>query len=581
LTDAVFAVGVLVGAVFVTSGLWADPKKRVLSLGSGDQVFFEWLMGYGPHILKHGADPFFASFLNVPFGVNLAANTSVTVLSILFSPLTAISGPAVTFTTVLTLNLAGSAIAWRMFFIRFLTPNRLSATAGALLLGFAPGLISHANGHLNWTAGWIAPLIIWRTLKLRQLDHVLRNGLCLGGAVVVAFSVTPEGLFLTALAMATFFIVWVTDRKERFEVRKSLPRLLAGLAIAASVSGLLLAYPLYMHFAGPQSFTGTGYSQRYYSEEPLSYLSYPRSSIGGMLGLSFGRPPNASEATSFLGITTWLIVAVAVLRAWRAADIRKKLILRALLIVTTSFLVLSLGPRLRFGGHESDIPLPYAALARFPLFDAALPCRFALVVVAATGMLLVLGIDSVREKPDLRRRKAWLLGSLAGLLLLTPTPLPTTERPPVPAFITSGLWQQVVPPGGTLMTLPLTSDMAPDGQRWQAFTMAHGSRVLELPGGYFLGPGGEDGRGRGGTVPVPTSTLLEQTALSGQVPPIADAEREQAKHDLARWRVRAIVMPDVLSRGVRGTLHRQALVETATLLFGPPRRMSDVLVWTR
>ena len=50
--------------------------------------------------------------------------------------------------------------------------------------------------------------------------------------------------------------------------------------------------------------------------------------------------------------------------------------------------MLSLGPRLKWFGDITDIPLPYALLGRLPVFDAALPARLALVVTPVVGLLL-------------------------------------------------------------------------------------------------------------------------------------------------------------------------------------------------
>ena len=90
-----FAVIALALAVYVTNGLWADPFTKVLTRNAGDQAFFEWLLGYGVYVLSHGADPFFTDLLNTPSGVNLAANTSITVYIVLISPLTFLAGPPV------------------------------------------------------------------------------------------------------------------------------------------------------------------------------------------------------------------------------------------------------------------------------------------------------------------------------------------------------------------------------------------------------------------------------------------------------------------------------------------------------
>ena len=107
--------------------------------------------------------------MNAPQGVNLAVNTSITVYAVLFAPLTYFAGPQISYVTILTLNLAGSAFAWYLLFNRFAVKHKAAAAIGGLFCGFAPGWISHANGHLNWTAGWIAPVILWWLLQTARL----------------------------------------------------------------------------------------------------------------------------------------------------------------------------------------------------------------------------------------------------------------------------------------------------------------------------------------------------------------------------------------------------------------------------
>lgn len=546
--------------------------------GAGDQVFFEWILSYGLHSVISGTNPFFTQVLNAPHGVNLAANTSMPVLAVVFAPVTAFAGVATTFATVLTLNFCCSALAWRAFFRKYLAKSEIAASIGALFCAFAPGFIAHANGHLNWTAGWIAPLFIWRLFQLGESTRWKRNGVLLGLVIVLDYSVNPEALFFTVLATATFLSVWVTDLKSRNRVWQLFRTTLAGLAVATTVSATLLIYPLYMHFRGPQSFEGTGYSQLTYSEELLSYVSFPRHSLAGLLGLSGGHPPNASEATSFLGVLLPVVI-FATWRVRRAAGGSAVPVLPALLITGGAFLILSCGPRLRFDGHRTAIAMPYALLARLPLFNSALPLRMGLVVVVVVGALAVLVIDRAMAEGSPVRRNIWALALIGALLPLVPLPLPTTARPAIPRFIADGTWQQFVPRDGTLMTLPLTSDVAPDGQRWQAFTMVRGSRVATMPGGYFLGPGGENGKGRTGAVPLPTSALFENAALTGVVPNVTDSDRRQASRDLEVWNVRLMVIPDELGPGVHGRLYHQCLVDTANALFGPGFRVSDVLVW--
>jgi hypothetical protein len=565
---------------WVTHGLWADPATHTIASNSGDQAFFEWLLGYGVYTLGHGADPFFTDLLNAPLGVNLAVNTSITVYTVLMAPVTWLFGPSISFLTILTLNLAGAAFAWYAFLARFVVTHRAAAAVAGMFCGFAPGFISHANGHLNWSAGWIAPVLLWRVLKLREPGRWLRNGLILGVLVVVAFSIAAEGLFFTALACGVFLVTWSVAPSTRAQARAALGTVLATLAVTAAVAGTVLAYPLWMHFAGPQGFVGTGFSQRTFAEDIGSYPSYSARSLAGVLGLDTNLAPNPTEETSFFGLPMLVLIVSAMVMLWRRADPGRRATLRALAITGGMFAVLSLGPRLRIMKDASGVAMPYSLIAHLPLFDSALPGRLALVVVGVFGIVLAFAADRLLTAP-LRSRRArigWAAGFAAALVPIIPMPLLHSVRAPLPHFITGGTWRQYVPDGGALTALPLASNVTPDGQRWQAYTLAHGGPHFVIPGGYFLGPGGEKGKGRIGAPPRPTDRLLLRAARLGIAPVVDRFDQEQARIDLAYWNVSAVILPDQVS-GEGWPLAHDVLKQAATDLLGPPIRVDDVWLW--
>jgi hypothetical protein len=575
----VLVIAVALGTAFwVTQGLWAQPYDHTLVHNSGDQAFFEWVLGYGVHLLGHGGDPFFTTAMNAPLGVNLAANTSITAYALLLAPLTKMAGPQISFVVILTLNLAGSAVAWYLFLLRHLVRWWPAAAVGGLFCGFAPGFIAHANGHLNFTAGWIGPVVVWWVLKLRAPGRWLRNGAVLGVLLAVCFTIAAEALFFTALATGVFVVTWSLAPVNRAEVRAAAPTVLRALAVTAAVAGGLLAYPLYMHFAGPQTFTRTGFNQQHYAEDVISYLTYPDRSLAGWAGLSSSwLAPNPTEETSFLGLPLIVLTVCALVLLWRRTEAGRRATLRALAVVAAVFTVLSWGPRLHILGAETSIKLPYAALIRLPLFDAALPGRFALVVSCVVGVVLALAVDQLRDEPG-RLRMSYAAAFTVALVPLIPLPLLTVPRAPEPAFIADGRWRAYVPAGGAMTALPFATNMTPDAQRWQAYTLARGGSQFRMPDGYFLGPGGPNGAGRLGAPWRRTDWLFFRAAVYGYVGAIDDADRAAARSDFAYWGVDAVFLPDQIS-GQEGILFRAAVETTAAELLGPPHRDGGVLVW--
>ncbi|MBG0568113.1 DUF2079 domain-containing protein [Actinoplanes aureus] len=583
LTVALIALAL---AGYVTNWLWRDPYNHVLSDNVGDQAWFEWLLAYGVHIISHGGDPYFAEMMNAPHGVNLAANTSITVYTLLFAPLTYLAGPQVSFVTILSLNMAGTAFAWYLFLRRWLVRNPVAAGVAGLFCGFAPGVISHGNGHLNWTAGWIAPVVLWQVLKLRERGRWLRNGIVLGLLLTVGFSVAPEGLFFTALASGVFLGVWALAKPVRAEAREALPTVLAALGVTAVVAGSLLAYPLYMHFAGPLTFTGTGFDQRDFVEDPASYLSFASRSLAALFGLGSELASNRTEETSYFGVPLILLSFAALALLWRRAEPGRRATLRAVAMVGLVFMLISFGPRLNWMGTELNIPMPYAALSHLPLFDSALPTRFGLVLIGVIGILLALLLEQLldRKFTSVTLKAALGAGVVVSLLPIFPLPLRYQERTPEPAFIANGTWKEYVSDNGVLTALPFALNVHADGQRWQSYTMARGEKPFRIPDGYFLGPQNydEDGRHQPGRIGAParaTDWLFTRAAFYGYVAQLTNGDRAQARQDFQYWGVETVILADSVTGSDHHLPFREAVEITAIDLLGQPERVDDVLVW--
>lgn len=633
-TDLAVALVSLVGAVYLTWGLWVSPGDRVITHNQGDQALFEWLLAYQSHAVTQLHNPLWTTLLNTPMGVNLAVNTSMVSIGTLVAPVTLLLGASVAFVLVLTLNIALSSYAWYYVLSRHVTRTRAAAALGGLFCGFAPGIVSHANAHLNFTAQYLLPFIVWRVAKLREPGHAIRNGLILGVLVALDFTVGSELLLFVALACATYLFFWVWWNRRR--ARAEAPVFLRGLAVAGGTALVLLAYPLWLQFAGPQRYHGIGFDQIVHSEDLLSYPAFAFLSLGRLAGLWWQRlAPNYTEETAFFGPLLFVFVIACVVRMWRRVEVR------ALALTGLVFAVLSLGPRLRFGGTAfHSVRLPYVLLWHLPIFDTALPERLALVVIPIVAVLLALALDQMLvpqlaaatpttpdpatadptatdpvaapaapaapaalttaalstadpTAPDgtasagtaaeltsaaatsARRRRRWFVAVLAvALLPLAPLPLPTMHRAPVPVFFSGGAWRQYVHSGQTLVAVPPASDLLPDGQRWQTAS----NFGFAIPAGFFLGPGGPDNRSRIGPVPRPTDKLLTRIAMGGKPPVITDTQRRQARADLAYWHATVVVLSDG-GDGSRWTRYQGVLLKTTTALLGPPQRVEDVWLW--
>ena len=67
-------------------------------------------------------------------------------------------------------------------------------------------------------------------------------------------------------------------------------------------------------------------------------------------------------------------------------------------------------------------------------------------------------------------------------------------------------------------------------------------------------------------------------ALYGYAPVLGDADRAQARADLAYWHASVVVLADG-GRGSNWTPNRELLRRVTADLLGPPQRVDDVWLW--
>jgi hypothetical protein len=545
LFDALPYAVFLAAAIALLSPLWRDPAGRMLLDNYQDQVFFEWMLTHAANAVAHLDSPLFTEKINSPYGLNLMANTSVLALALPLAPLTLLAGPHVTFVLITTLALAGTASAW-YFVLRKLLNHRAAAVVGGAFCGFAPSMISQATGHPNIAGQYLLPFIILTVLRLgapgtAAASRPVRHGLILAALVVVQAFINEEMLFLTALALGVFFLAYGAARPR--EVAARVPAALKSLGVTTVVAGVVLAYPLAHQFFGPQAYHGLPDYILLYSADLASYWSFARRSIAGDAAAVANLGQGPTEENTFFG---WpLLILLLAIIVW----LRGNPVVRALALTAVTFAVLSLGSVVRMGGVDAGFGGPWRWLDGLPLFDSVVPTRLALVVTPLVGCLLAIAVlrfdDMVARRAGARAGRLMWLQGLAVLLMvllpLTPTPLPTFERPFVPAFFTTGSFREHVPAGGVVLGVPPGWQSNLHAMQWQTAAQ----QEFGIYGGYFLAPNPNDPEKTATYGPSypPTLVLLEQVASTGETVVLSPDQLAQAMGDLRFMKVTTIVMP--------------------------------------
>ena len=559
------AVDLMVGLIYLAfafwlfRGLWPDPATRAIADNVNDQSLIEWFLANGT-LVWTGDFSLVSDRLNAPVGVNLMSNASHIAHGVIMAPVTFLFGVPVSFALLVAINLAATAAGWYLLFARGLRLGRGAALVGGAVAGFAPGMIAQSNSHLHMTAQWLVPPIVWCVIRLTRVEtakQAVRPAVGLALLVTVQVFLGEEVLYLTALTMALFAVAYAVSRPRW--AREVAGPFLLGMLIAVGISIILLAYPLSVQFAGRQHTSNAPFASAAFYSDVASYFLFSPLSLAG--SAEAGRLATSSaEYNTYLGLP--LVLVLLAIAAWRL----RSPVTIAVMVSAAVMTLLSLGPNVTFEGRHTGWLSPYGWIADVPVISAALPTRYSLALIPLIAVLLAYGLHAAARTEGFLRL-AVPVAVAASLLPLTPMPLATTDRRPVPTFISSGAWRQCVPEAGVLVPVPLPTPKKPDSMRWPAAANVR----FAIPEGFFIGPHGPRGKSSIGIYPQPTSQLLASVAATGAVPDVDNEMRAQARKDLEFWRADCVA----LAHGpTEAALHR-----TLEALLGPGTRIADTWTW--
>ncbi|HEY4462092.1 MAG TPA: hypothetical protein VGN41_05435 [Streptosporangiaceae bacterium] len=556
----------LLAAVAVMLLLWRHPTSGTVAGNPNDADQFSWFFRYDAAAIAHGRLPaLVTTALNAPQGLNVMWNTFMLLPGVLLAPVTLLAGPQVSLNVLMTVGFAGSAVAMFAVLRRWDVSVTGAAIAGAVY-GFSPALIQSAIGHYDLQFAVLPPLIIDAALRIGTgRARPVRGGLWLGFLTTVQLLTAEELLVDTALGGVVIAAVLVASRPR--EALRRAGGMVAGFAVAAAVTLVVCAYPLWVQFLGPLHQHGSAFTPDFFKND-LTGLVAPS---GLMLLHSASSAATAAHfqggAPEYLAYVGWplLIVLAAVAVAfWRHLAVRVTAVTFAVLEV------LSLGGTLMTSGtHHSSVLLPWHWLGSVPLLGAALPDRFSIIADGAAAVLLAFGIDLARRVPRIEAARwgARLVTGVAilAVLPLVPKPLPVAAAVPVPSGWAASFAALHLPAGARVLIVPIPTATFTEPMRWQADTGQPG----EMIGGYFTGPGPGGQAYIDGGVMSPVSLFLN-VAWAGQ-PSLETPARAQVQAQLATWHPAAVVAVTSVRSDI-GTYLR-------SLLGKPAYQSQKVVAW--
>jgi hypothetical protein len=370
------------GVAFAYFGarLVTHPGRYLLGHGRDPQIFV-WSFAWWLHALQTGENPFYSHAIYAPDGVNLVWRTTVPGLALLFSPLTALVGPAASYNVAEML--APAVSAWTAYLLcRHLTRSLWPALVGGYLYGFSSYILGQELGHMHMTSVFLIPLMALAVVRYLQGEiegraAAWRLGLLFG----LQFWLSTEVFVTSSVALAgSLALAYGLLPTTRPRLRAGLPPLLAAAGIATAVSAPLVYYAV----TGFE--TGSINIPSIYDGDLLNFLVPTRLVWAG--GSTFSHLSqqfrgNDAEAGAYLGIPTLAIIC------WFALGARRSSTTRFLLAALGLAALLTLGTGVAIKGRI-EAWLPWRLVAGLPPLDNVLPSRFGLYAALTAAVIVAL-----------------------------------------------------------------------------------------------------------------------------------------------------------------------------------------------
>jgi hypothetical protein len=563
--------GYLLGALFVTWRLWADPASRTQAGDTRDVYLFTWFLRYSATAVAHGHLPALVSTaMDAPRGINLMLNTSFLLPGMLLTPVTLLAGPQVSLAIVLTLGFAGSA-ASLFWVLRRWGASLAAAALGGAVYGFSPALLNSGIGHYNLQFAVLPPLIIDALLRIVVgRGHPVRAGVWLG-LLSAAQLFTGEELLAQTVIVGLVLVIVLAASHPRV-VRARARDAALGLTIGAGIALLICVRALWAQLRGPLSAHGSWEGPSDYSGH-LSWFVTPPGDLlfhthaSAAFAVASGGNSGLAEYLAYLGWPLLVVLVVAAVSFWR--DLR----VRAAAVTWAVLEVFGLGgdSRTFLGVHFPGGLLPWHWLQGLPVLGEMLPDRFAILADGAAAAVFAFSLDLARpagqETASRRRRSLPFAVAVLAVLPLIPLPYQASALIPVPAGWQAAFAGLRLAPDAPVLVVPAPYAHFPETLLWQADTGDPGSFV----GGYFVGPNraGQASLEFYGPVRINRLVVYLDALWVGKSP--RAPSRAQIRADLAYLRLAAVVA--VTSRG-------SLLGHYLTGIFGRPAvQAGRVLAW--
>ncbi len=468
------ALAFYVATALITIGRHAlsHPTTTCACLGNGDSAAYTWGLSWWPHAITHGLNPFVTHYMWSPVGLNVARTAMIPTAALVMAPITALSGPFVSYNI---LSIASPALAAFTTYLlcRRLIKRELPSLAGGYLFGFSSYEFVQLLGHLNLTLVFLIPVIVHVCLR-RAAGELSRAWYV---PTMALLFVLQAGLSTELLAECVAFGALLLICARMF-VRRAQRSQIDGLiaeTIGAGILAFVVASPFFYYavISGGAPMGSPLYWENFGLD--LLNLAFPTSTtwLGHHDFMQLSSSYEISDITETDGyLSIPLMIAFGL---WLTCCERRSLLVRLLAIAAGVSLVMAMGAHLHVAGHGT-VALPADLVKASSIFDNFIPSR----MILFTTLAMAVGVAAWLAMSGGALFWRWLTVALVAVLVF---PNLTSSlyggTPSNPSFFSTATYRRYLTPGETVLALPFGAH--DQSALWQAETGFY----FYMPGGYL------------------------------------------------------------------------------------------------
>jgi hypothetical protein len=472
----VWAFGLYAVLGLLTAGWYAirDPSTVCACIGNSDPAEYMWSLGWWPHALLHGLNPFISHYVWAPTGADLARSATIPTAAFVMWPVTAAFGPVVSYNV---LSVASPVLtAFTAYLLcRRITGRELPALAGGYLFGFGAYQFSQLVAHPNLSLVFLIPVMVH--LALRRVEDELSRGFyvfSLAAIFVLQLGLSTE---VSATAVAFGLVVLIAARfLAPQQYRKRIEALIAESITAGAVAAIVTSPFLYYAWV-------KGGQPRELAEISNSFgldLLNPLIPTGATwLGShSFHAVARTFEGANIAEAGGYLSAPLVLAFLLWAFGTRRRFLARMLMIVAAVGFLAALGSHLHVAGVQT-IALPYDWVKGVPVVRLLTPSR----MIVYTSLALAIGVAAWLAEARARSARAvarWLVFALGAVLIFPNVGSGLWgAKPSNPQLFRGTAYRHYLRAGETVLALPFAQN--DNSMLWQAETGFY----FRMPEGYL------------------------------------------------------------------------------------------------